>query len=107
MLHLLLLCHLAHSLRIRHTSRHALSSHLLHTHTSAWMLTGHAPWCHALRAMLHAHHNTRLGDVRGSRHALMHLHRLSHMLSRIWRHSRVAMRETRVALGVVCGHHLA
>jgi hypothetical protein len=52
-----------------------------------------------------------LCDMGRACHAWVHLHRLSHMLSRIRWHGRVAVRKTWVATHtrrrLVCRHHLA
>jgi hypothetical protein len=52
-----------------------------------------------------------LRDMWCASHAWVHLHRLTHMLSRIRSHGRVAVRKTWVATHtrrrLICRHHLA
>ena len=120
---LLLLLHrclgrqMAHRMRIRRTTRHALSSHLARhpAHLPTRMLSAHPDRpIHTVRTLLHRHHRAGLTHVRlaGAGDArmahLLHLRRWVHGMTGC--HGRVAMRVhagLHACCRLVCCHHLA
>ena len=111
--HLCLWCQVAHRVRIRYTTRHALPAHLARysAHLGTWMLSTHTSGRdHPIRARLHAHHGASLSDMRLSRARhyrvahLLHLRRI-HGLSGC--HGRMTMRchAWMHRLRLVCCHH--
>lgn len=110
----LLWSHMAHGMHATLCAGHVLRAHALtrHSHPGARVLSSHAvrTRLHASdSAGLHAHHGTRLANMRRPRHAGVHLHLLAHVLVGGRRHAGVAVRKTRmhVVTGRICCHHFA